>query len=287
MTASTLTPRPLVRRIPGMAASDGAGVRLTRLLGTPALPEFDPFLMLDRFHSDVPGDYAAGFPDHPHRGFQTVTYMLAGRMRHWDNHGHGGVIGPGGVQWMRAGRGLIHSEMPEQEDGLLSGFQLWLNLPARDKMSEPAYQEFAPEDFPEEARDGGALVRVVAGMSAQGTSGPVQDPATEARMLDVHLPAAARFEEAVPPGHHVMLVPIEGTLMLRNTQGRDQACGPDTLAVLGDGDRVEVMATDAAVRFLLLAAQPLGEPVARAGPFVMNTRDELVQAMRDYQAGQF
>lgn len=287
MTSSPPLARPLVRRVPGMAAADGAGVRLTRLLGTPALPEFDPFLMLDRFHSDEPGDYAAGFPDHPHRGFQTVTYMLAGRMRHWDNHGHGGVIGPGGVQWMRAGRGLIHSEMPEQEDGLLSGFQLWLNLPARDKMSEPAYQEHAPEAFPEETREGGARVRVVAGTSAHGTEGPVQDPATQARMLDVRLPAGARFDEAVPPGHHVMLVPIEGALTVNDADGQPQACVPDTLAVLGDGDHVEVTATDAPARFLLLAAQPLGEPVARAGPFVMNTRDELVQAMRDYQAGRF
>ncbi len=276
------TVRPVIAAVEGMATSDGAGVSMTRMLGTPKLRTLDPFLMLDLFGSDEPTDYLAGFPDHPHRGFETVTYMLAGRMRHADNHGHEGVIETGGVQWMTAGRGLVHSEMPEQTEGLMRGFQLWINLPARLKMTEPRYQEFPAPRIPVEQRDDGVTVTVIAGDTARGTAGPVRAEATDARYFDVALPAGAAFVEPLPTGHTAFLVLFEGSLGLAGSDG--PLTGPRVI-VLGAGDRVEAVAGADGARFLLLAGQPLGEPIAWGGPFVMNTRDEVMQAFRDYEAG--
>ncbi|CAO3412863.1 pirin family protein [Azospirillum argentinense] len=282
MTAETV--RPVLTAVEGMEASDGAGVRMTRMVGTPRLRMLDPFLMLDYFGSDTPQDYLAGFPDHPHRGFETVTYMLAGRMRHWDNHGHEGVIETGGVQWMTAGRGVIHSEMPEQTEGLMKGFQLWINLPARLKMSEPAYQEFAADRIPVETREGGTTVTVIAGTTGNGTTGPVRSGPTEARYFDVNLPAGATFSEPVPAGHAAALVVFEGSVV---APGSSVRLGGPRVLVLGEGDRAEITAGPSGARFLLLSGRPLGEPVAWGGPFVMNSREEVMQAYRDYEEGKF
>lgn len=278
----TSTIRPVIAAVEGMATSDGAGVSMTRMLGTPKLRTLDPFLMLDLFGSDEPTDYLAGFPDHPHRGFETVTYMLAGRMRHADNHGHEGVIETGGVQWMTAGRGLIHSEMPEQTEGLMRGFQLWINLPARLKMTDPRYQEFPAARIPVEQREEGVTVTVIAGDTARGTAGPVRADATEARYFDVILPAGATFAEPVPDGHTTFLVLFEGAVAIAGADG--PLTGPRVI-VLGEGDRVEAVAGPESARFLLLSGRPLGEPIAWGGPFVMNTREEVMQAFQDYEAG--
>jgi redox-sensitive bicupin YhaK (pirin superfamily) len=268
----------------GVPASDGAGVRLTRIIGGPRLDLLDPFLLLDCFESDRPEDYIGGFPSHPHRGFETVTYLLAGRMRHKDNAGNEGVIEPGGVQWMTAGRGIVHSEMPEQENGLLMGFQLWVNLPARAKMTAPAYQEFGPDQVPLERRDDGTTVRVVAGTTAEGTRGAVRNDYVEPTYLDITLPPGGRFEQAVDAGDNAFVYAIEGKLAV----GRDESRLPARrLAVLGPGDRIAVRAGDDGARFLLVAAQPLAEPVARGGPFVMNTREEVLQAFDDYRNNRF
>ncbi len=282
MSAATI--RPVLTAVEGMEASDGAGVRMTRMVGTPRLRMLDPFLMLDFFGSDSPQDYLAGFPDHPHRGFETVTYMLAGRMRHWDNHGHEGVIETGGVQWMTAGRGVIHSEMPEQTEGLMKGFQLWINLPASRKMSEPRYQEFAADRIPVEVRENGVRVTVIAGTTVQGTSGPIQAGTTEARYFDVTLPEGAGFAEAVPADHTAALVVFEGSITMPGSSVR---LGGPRVVVLGGGDRVEATAGPSGARFLMLSGRPIGEPVAWGGPFVMNTREEVVQAYRDFEEGRF
>jgi redox-sensitive bicupin YhaK (pirin superfamily) len=274
--------RAVVRIVSGEAASDGAGVALTRVIGSAALAELDPFLLLDEFGSDDPKAYIAGFPDHPHRGFETVTYMLAGRMRHRDNHGNQGDLGPGAVQWMTAGRGIVHSEMPLQEDGLMRGFQLWVNLPARDKMTAPRYQDIPGDAIPEVARGDGARIRVIAGRTAEGTIGPVAGIATEPLYLDVALPPGAAFAEAVPSGHAAFAYVYEGDAAVA---GRPVTA--HQLAVLGPGARFAAVAGAAGARLLLVAGRPLGEPVARYGPFVMNTRAELEQAFVDYQAGKF
>ncbi|AWK86299.1 pirin family protein [Azospirillum thermophilum] len=281
---TTATIRPVLAAVEGMAASDGAGVQMTRMLGTPRLRMLDPFLMLDLFGSDEPQDYLAGFPDHPHRGFETVTYMLAGRMRHRDNHGHEGVIETGGVQWMTAGRGLIHSEMPEQTEGLMRGFQLWINLPASLKMSEPRYQEFPADRIPVERRADGTTVTVIAGATAAGTAGPIRSDSTEALYFDVALPAGATFTEPVPAGHTAFLVLFEGAATVG--EGTEVLTGP-RVVVLGEGGQVRATAGPEGARFLLLAGRPIGEPVAWGGPFVMNTREEVMQAFRDYEAGRF
>lgn len=266
--------------IPGQRAMDGAGVKLTRLMGTPALPMVDPFLMLDLFYSDDPQDYIAGFPDHPHRGFETVTYMLAGRVRHADNQGHSGVIGPGGVQWMTAGRGIVHSEMPEQEEGLIQGFQLWVNLPAKDKLIPPRYQEFSADQIPVEHRSSGGQVKVIAGQTHLGHSGPVQGIATGPLYLDVSLRAGEIFSEPLPSSLNGFLAVYEGQITIGTTVVAAPAIG-----VLDRGDRVRVEAGSTGAQFLLIAGQPIGEPIARYGPFVMNTQAELIQAFQDYEAG--
>jgi len=277
--------RQVVRVVTGQETSDGAGVRLKRSIGTALLDHLDPFLLLDEFRSDDASDYLAGFPDHPHRGFETVTYMLAGAMRHEDHKGNRGELRAGSVQWMTAGRGIIHSEMPQQQDGLMWGFQLWVNLPARLKMTEPRYQDIPPEAVPEHVSEGGARVRVVAGSSG-GQRGAVSGIATEPLYLDVALQAGGRFEQPVPAGHTAFAYVFDGAGRVGVTDA-DAGSGlrAGQLAVLGDGDGVVAQAGEAPLRFLLLAARPLGEPVARYGPFVMNTEQELVQAFQDFRDG--
>jgi len=278
--------RTAVKLVSGQPATDGAGVELVRVIGQPALADLDPFLLLDAFRSDDPDDYIAGFPPHPHRGFETVTYILNGRMRHKDNAGNEGVIEPGGIQWMTAGRGIVHSEMPEQQDGLLEGFQLWINLPGTHKMSPPAYQEHGADAIPVESRPG-ATVKVIAGQTSAGTRGPVSQPLTDPLYLDVTLDAGADFSEAIDAGHNAFVYVINGELALDAAGGDALRIGRDQLAVLGPGDSLAASAVNAETRFLLVAGKPLGEPVARGGPFVMNTQAELMQAFADYQSGRF
>jgi quercetin 2,3-dioxygenase len=275
----------VVRTVRGRAASDGAGVKLTRVIGTPELELLDPFLMLDEFGTDRPEDYLAGFPDHPHRGFETVTYMLDGRMRHRDNHGNEGLLVPGSVQWMTAGRGLVHSEMPEQQEGRMRGFQLWVNLPAREKMTAPRYQEFAPERIPVAQPADGVAVKVIAGQVG-GIEGPIVQPATDPVYLDASLDPGASWEYALPEGHNAFAYVFEGDA----TVGEGEHARPlasRELGVLGGGDRLALRAGETGARLILVAGRPLREPVARHGPFVMNTREELMQAFVDYQQGWF
>ncbi len=277
--------REVVKQLRGLPTSDGAGVKLTRVIGQPALQDLDPFLMLDEFGTDNPGDYIAGFPAHPHRGFETVTYMLDGRMRHKDNHGHEGVLGAGAVQWMTAGRGIVHSEMPEQQQGRMRGFQLWLNLPAHAKMTEPAYQEFGPERIPLASPARGVHVKVIAGRVG-AVSGPVVQPATDPTYLDIELDPHATLVHAVPQGHSAFVYVFEGELTVGSGAGAARLA-QHTLAVLGDGVEVRLQAGELAARAILVAGRPLREPVARYGPFVMNTQDELRQAIEDYRNGRF
>lgn len=285
MTQTVSTVRHVQRLVRGMPASDGAGVRLTRVIGTPQLDLLDPFLMLDEFGTDRPEDYIAGFPSHPHRGFETVTYMLDGRMRHKDNHGNEGVLVPGSVQWMTAGRGIVHSEMPEQQEGRMRGFQLWINLPAKDKMTAPAYQEYAPDRIPQAAPAPGVRAKVIAGEVA-GVRGPIVQPATDPVYLDLTVEAAARMVQALPPDHSAFVYVYEGAL--RVGEGADAATvSAKELAVLSPGAQVVLEGREAESRAILVAGRPLREPVARYGPFVMNTREELMQAFADYQSGRF
>lgn len=276
--------RELISSTPGIPATDGDGVRMTRIIGSPQLNVLDPFLLLDCFESDQPQDYIGGFPSHPHRGFETVTYLLAGRMRHKDNAGNEGVIEPGGVQWMTAGRGIVHSEMPEQEDGLLMGFQLWVNLPASEKMSAPGYQEFSPSEVPLEVRQDGTEVRVISGTTEMGTTGPVINRHVNPVYLDVALPGGSSFVQPIASNHQAFVFVIEGSLTIG--QG-NHSLGRRTLGILGPGDISEVTAGSADTRFLLVSAQPLKEPIARGGPFVMNTREEVQQAFEDYRLNRF
>jgi redox-sensitive bicupin YhaK (pirin superfamily) len=253
------------------------------VIGSQELNMLDPFLLLDAFESDQPQDYIGGFPSHPHRGFETVTYLLAGRMRHKDNAGNEGVIEPGGVQWMTAGKGIIHSEMPEQENGLLMGFQLWVNLPARAKMSQPGYQEYPPSQTPLEVRDNGIEVRVIAGTTSEGTEGIVRNEFVHPTYLDVSLPGGESFTQEVNATDNAFLFVIDGEL---ETGGQHTRLGRRTLGILGPGSAIEV-STSAGARFLLVSAQPLHEPVARGGPFVMNTKEEIMQAFDDYRHNRF
>lgn len=287
LTKTSIHRRHVLRVVRGMPATDGAGVELTRVIGQPALPMLDPFLMLDAFRSDRPDDYLAGFPPHPHRGFETVTYLLNGRMRHKDNAGHEGVIDAGGIQWMTAGRGVVHSEMPEQEDGLLEGFQLWVNLPAAHKMDPPRYQENPATEIPQEQRPAGARVRVISGETARGSRGPIDQPLTEPIYLDVELPPGGSFDEALPPRHNAFVYLISGELQADDAAGGNVSLQRDDLGVLSHGDAVAFRASAAGARFLLVAGKPLHEPVARGGPFVMNTKAEIRQAFEDYESGRF
>jgi redox-sensitive bicupin YhaK (pirin superfamily) len=274
-------PRRVERCVAGHATSDGAGVRLTRLLTPDLQQRLDPFLMLDAFGSERPGDYIAGFPDHPHRGFETVTLMLAGRMRHRDSVGHEGLLQDGGVQWMTAGRGVIHSEMPQQSEGLMEGFQLWLNLPARDKMCAPWYQDFQAADLPCAHTAQGVTVTVIAGES-HGVCGAVQREATAPLLLDLALPPGARFEQALPADFHAFLVVVRGAVRVA-----DAPVPPGQLALLDNNPQADGVAlqADTQARVLLVAGRPLHEPIAQYGPFVMNTPQQIVQALSDYRDG--
>jgi len=281
----TATPARLLRTLRGQATSDGAGVRLTRVIGSAELPDLDPFLLLDEFGTDQAEDYIAGFPSHPHRGFETVTYMLDGRMRHKDNHGNEGLLTPGSVQWMTAGRGLVHSEMPEQESGRMRGFQLWVNLPARDKMTAPKYQEFPPEQIPVATPATGVTVKVIAGHVGDRV-GPIVQPATDPLYLDIELAPHVAWQYALPAGHNVFAYVFEGAL----TVGEDDAARAlesQQLGVVGGGELLQLRAGARGARLILVAGRPLREPVMRHGPFVMNTRQELMQAFVDFQEGRF
>ncbi len=276
--------------VQGLPTSDGAGVKLRRVIGTERLPDLDPFLMLDEFGTDRAEDYIAGFPDHPHRGFETVTYMLDGRMRHRDNHGNEGLLVPGAVQWMTAGRGLVHSEMPEQQEGRMRGFQLWVNLPAALKMSAPRYQEFAPESVPTVQPDDGVRVKVIAGelSDRDGTRvrGPIEQPATSPLYLDINLDAAAAWACDLTEGHNAFVYVYEGAAKIGDGDSA-RRLDSQTLGVLGGGSRLQLRAEAKATRLILVAGRPLREPVARHGPFVMNTREEVMQAFVDYREGRF
>jgi redox-sensitive bicupin YhaK (pirin superfamily) len=268
-----------------MATSDGAGVKLTRIIGQPGLPDLDPFLMLDAFNSDEPDAYIAGFPPHPHRGFETVTYMLDGALRHRDNKGNEGLLGPGALQWMTAGRGIVHSEMPEQRDGLMRGFQLWLNLPARDKMCAPHYRDVAADKIPSVQLTEKVRAKVLAGEIA-GVHGAVEREATAPLLLDIVTEPGAAFDVALPYEATAFLYPYEGEL----TVGSGNAAKPlkqGWLGVLSNGDSLALKAGAAGARLLLAAAKPLREPVAKYGPFVMTTEAEIKQAIDDFRAGRF
>jgi redox-sensitive bicupin YhaK (pirin superfamily) len=276
-----VSPRSGERIIHGQAVMDGAGVKINRVLTQPLQRRLDPFLMLDNFGSDEANDYIAGFPDHPHRGFETVTYMLTGRMRHRDSAGNEGLLENGGVQWMTAGRGVIHSEMPEQEEGLMEGFQLWLNLPAKDKMRKPWYKDFKAGEIPAFTTPEGALVRVIAGAS-HGVAGAVQREVTEPVYIDVELPAGASFSQLLPAGHNAFLYTYRGEVSIGG-----KAVPARSMAILANtagADGVQVEAAEAS-RFILIAGQPLNEPIAQYGPFVMNTQEEIYQAVNDFRAG--
>ena len=289
-TASTsFRSRTVERVVRGQAASDGDGVKLTRVLTQPLQQRLDPFLMLDAFGSDAASDYIGGFPDHPHRGFETVTIMLEGRMRHRDSVGNVGLLEPGSVQWMTAGRGIIHSEMPEQAEGRMAGFQLWVNLAAADKMTAPTYRDIAPAAVPGYTTDVGVGVRVIAGTS-HGREGAVVRPRTEPIVLDLTLPPGSVFDAELPPGHNAFLY-VFGDVALQIGEGEAATVEPERMAILRNdpdahGVRLSVPAGSAApARALLVAGQPLREPIAQYGPFVMNTTAQLQQAFADYQAG--
>lgn len=274
-------PRRIERLVAGQATSDGAGVKLTRVLTQDLQRRLDPFLMLDAFGSDDPDDYIAGFPDHPHRGFETITYMIAGRMLHRDSAGHEGLLENGGVQWMTAGRGVIHSEIPQQEHGVMEGFQLWLNLPGRDKMNMPWYRDFKNADLPQFTSDAGVAVTVIAGDS-HGVSGAVTRDATQPLYLDLHLPAGTSFCQPLPSGHNAFVYVYRGSVTIDG-----KAVPAQRMALLANdpaSDGVVIEATSDA-KALLIAGRPLNEPIAQYGPFVMNTKEEIYQALADFRDG--
>ena len=279
-----LASRELQLSTPGMPASDGDGVKMIRIIGTQQLNMLDPFLLLDAFGSDKPLDYIGGFPDHPHRGFETVTYMLAGRMRHKDSMGNEGVIEAHGVQWMTAGKGIVHSEMPEQDSGLLAGFQLWVNLPSKEKMCEPKYQEFVAQDVTLEEREDGSQVRVVAGTTDIGSIGPVQRDDIEPIFMDITLAPGNEFKQHIKAGHTAFMYVIEGHVLVG---GKASLLPTKQLGVLDDGDHVIFTASSEGARVLLVAATPINESVARGGPFVMNTKAEVMQAYDDFRNNRF
>jgi hypothetical protein len=282
-TETVTRPRSVERVIAGQPTSDGAGVKLTRVLTQPLQRRLDPFLMLDAFGTDDPQDYIGGFPDHPHRGFETVTYMIAGRMRHRDNAGHEGLLQNGSVQWMTAGRGVIHSELPEQEDGRMEGFQLWLNLAAKDKMRAPWYRDIQSAEIPEFTTPEGVKVRVIAGRS-HGVDGAMQREVTDPLYLDLEIPAGASFTQALPTSHNAFVYVYRGELKIADAQVPVQR-----MAILKNdaGSDGVVLEAPSATRALLISGKPLGEPIAQYGPFVMNTKDEIFQAVQDYQSGKF
>ncbi|NNM61865.1 MAG: pirin family protein [Steroidobacteraceae bacterium] len=291
-TPTTSPTRGLARVIASMAASDGAGVKLRRSLGSAQYQRLDPFLMLDEFGTENPDDYIAGFPPHPHRGFETVTYMIDGRMQHRDHLGNVGDLGPGGVQWMSAARGVIHSEMPQQDQGRMRGFQLWINLPAAEKMKPASYRDIPAEQIPVAALPGGGRIKVIAGTVTIGErriDGPINGAAaklsTDPLYLDLSLPAGAEFTQSITSGYSALVYVYEGGAAVHAAQG------PQDLPLQGAGildtrgEAVRLEAGPAGARLLLLAAKPIGEPIVQHGPFVMNTREQIETAIRDYQAG--
>jgi hypothetical protein len=273
--------RGVEQQVVGRSTSDGAGVKLTRVLTQPLQRRLDPFLMLDAFGSDDPDDYIGGFPDHPHRGFETITYMLAGRMRHRDSAGHEGLLESGGAQWMTAGRGVVHAEIPEQEAGVMEGFQLWLNLPRQEKMTAPWYRDFAAADLPRLVTEAGVAVTVIAGAS-HGVAGAVSRAATAPLYLDVHLPAGSCFKQSLPVGHNAFVYVYRGAVAIAGT-----AVPTRHMAILTNDAQADGVAIEAAVdaRALLVAGRPLHEPIAQYGPFVMNTEQEIHQAIDDFRNG--
>jgi hypothetical protein len=282
-TNTRIHSRTVERLVRGQPTSDGAGVKLTRVLTQPLQRRLDPFLMLDAFGSDAASDYIGGFPTHPHRGFETVTYMLAGRMRHQDSVGNVGLLEPGSLQWMTAGRGILHSEMPEQEEGRMAGFQLWVNLAAKDKLTSPHYRDVPPAEVPVVALGDGVTVRVLAGQS-HGVTGAVTRPTTEPLYLDVTVPPGAAFEQPIPVGHNAFLYVFDGAVDVMGT--RVEA---DRMAILANDDGADgvrlVSAASVPARVLVVAGRPLNEPIVQYGPFVMNTQAEIQQAFEDYQRG--
>ena len=281
-----MTIRTVQQLIPARQVSDGAGVKIKRSLGLSQQLRLDPFLMLDCFGSDQASDYIAGFPAHPHRGFETVTYMLHGHMLHQDHMGNKGHLKSGGVQWMTAGRGIIHSEMPQQESGLMQGFQLWLNLPAAEKMKAAAYVDIAPELIPQAALASGGRIKVIAGQLRTDEltlDGAIRGLSTDPQFYDVHLPAGQQITLQLPATHNALLYPYEGSVELPAGQ-QAASIGVHHAAVLSQGESVQITAL-ADTKVILLAGKPIGEPVAQYGPFVMNTAAEIEQAIRDYQAG--
>ncbi|MHB1100950.1 MAG: pirin family protein [Burkholderiales bacterium] len=273
--------RQIERIVNGVATSDGAGVRLTRLIGQELQKRLDPFLMLDNFGSDNPDDYIAGFPDHPHRGFETITYMLAGRMRHRDSAGHEGLLENGGVQWMTAGRGVIHSEIPEQQDGLMEGFQLWLNLPSNKKMISPWYRDIPSQEIPSYATPDGVSVRVIAGRS-NGVSGAVSRENTEPLYLDIDLPGGSAFHALLPATHNAFVCVYRGEIGIGG-----KSLAEKRMAVLSNEGEGVILKAGSPARAILVAGRPLNEPVVQYGPFVMNTREEIYQALSDFREGHF
>lgn len=285
-TTATTVYRALARTVPSMDTADGAGVRLRRSLGNPRGGRLDPFLMLDEFFSDNPDDYIAGFPEHPHRGFETVTYMLNGRMQHRDHLGNTGDLGPGGVQWMTAGHGVIHSEMPQQAAGRMRGFQLWINLPAAEKMKPAGYRDIPAAEIPEVEFPGGR-VRVIAGVAEiadHRVTGPINPPdaplSTDPLFVDIRLLPGAELDLPVGSERAAFVYPYDGEVTID-----DEALETRSAAVLGDGDRVRLVAGGDGASVLLLAGRPIGEPVVQHGPFVMNSREEIEQALADYRSG--
>ncbi|NIO70788.1 MAG: pirin family protein [Anaerolineae bacterium] len=279
--------RKVLEIIEPQTVMEGAGVRLKRSIATRTLDYLDPFLLFDHFGSDNPDDYMAGFPMHPHRGIETVTYMLAGVVHHRDSMGNSGAIGAGDVQWMTAGRGILHEEMPQPRQGGMAGFQLWVNLPAKLKMTPPRYQEIASELIPEINREDGVKIRVIAG-TVDGVRGPVTEIAADPTYLDVSIPPNGSFSQPIERGHSAFAYVFEGKGTFGITdEGDGETASHPKLVVFDNGDYVKVRATKQPVRFLLVSGKPLYEPIARYGPFVMNTREEIQQALRDLQNGTF
>ena len=278
-----VTSRGVERVVSGQFVMDGAGVKINRVLTGTLQRRLDPFLMLDAFGSDKAGDYIAGFPEHPHRGFETVTYMLNGRMRHRDSAGNEGLVTNGGVQWMTAGRGVIHSEMPEQDEGLMEGFQLWLNLPSQDKMMQPWYRDIPAEDVPRFTNDDGVTVQVIAG-ETQGVTGAVQRAHTQPLYLDIAIPAGVTYEQPIPQGHNAFFYVYRGEVVVDGKGVAQTRMAILDNAAGADGVRIKALE---ATRLILLAGRPLNEPIAQHGPFVMNTTEQLYQAFEDFRAGRF
>lgn len=265
--------------IPGQATSDGAGVKLSRLLGPQLQQRLDPFLMLDAFGSDDPDDYIAGFPDHPHRGFETMTYMLKGRMLHEDSVGNQGLLEDGGMQWMSAARGVIHSEIPQQENGVIAGFQLWINLPAVNKMADPWYKDYQRNELPHYQTETGATIRVLAGTS-NNVNGAIQRPHTEPLILDVELAAHSTFSHPIATNHNAFLVVYDGTARIGT-----HSLTPNQLVLLAnDGDQLE-LESETGAKILIVAGKPLNEPIAQYGPFVMNNTEQIHEALQDFRNG--